>query len=225
MGLLGRGVLLIWNDVAPGGDAEFNHWHIREHIAERVAVPGFLRGRRYVAVAGSPTYFTLYETESVETLGSPAYHARLNDPTPWTQRCIPLFRNGKRSACRVTASLGDGVGGTLATVDLDPAPGHEDELRAWLVSTALPSAIDRPGLVGAHLCESDAGVSVVRAAEKQLRDEPDTLARWVVLLEGIDSAVVDAVYGDLLNPDALARRGATADLAVATYRMQYGLGP
>jgi hypothetical protein len=223
MGLLGRGVLAIWNDIAPGGDAEFNHWHIREHLAERVGVPGFLRGRRYAAVSGSPAYFTLYETDTVDTLGSPAYHARLNDPTPWTRRMIPLFRNGKRSACRVTASLGAGVGGMMATLDVGPAAGGEDELRAWLVSTALPAAVERPGLVGAHLCESDAGVSVVRAAEKQLRDQPDSLARWIVLLEGLDPDTVSAAYADLLNPDALTRRGAAPDLAVATYRLQYGL--
>jgi hypothetical protein len=225
MGLLGRGILAIWNDVAVGADAEFNHWHIREHLAERVAVPGFLRGRRYVALSGSPTYFTLYETETVDTLGSPAYHARLNDPTPWTRRVIPLFRNGKRSACRVTASLGAGMGGTVATLDVGPVAGRDAELRAWLVSTALPAAVDRPGLVGAHLCESDAGVSVVRAEEKQLRDQPDALARWVVLLEGIDAEVLDGAYQDLLNPDALSRRGAAPDPTVATYRLQYAVRP
>jgi hypothetical protein len=223
MGLLGGGVLAIWNDVAPGGEAEFNHWHIREHLAERVGVPGFLRGRRYVALSGRPTYFTLYETETVDTLASPAYHARLNDPTPWTRRMIPLFRNGKRSACRVSASLGAGVGGIVATLDVGPAAGHDDELRTWLVSTALPAAIDRPGLVGAHLCESDAGVSAVRAEEKRLRDQPDTLARWVILLEGLDPSVVDSVYGDLFNPDALGRRGAAPDVTIASYRLQYGL--
>ena len=51
MGLLGSAVLAIWNDIAPGGDAEFNHWHTREHVPERVGVPGFLRGRRYLAVS------------------------------------------------------------------------------------------------------------------------------------------------------------------------------
>jgi hypothetical protein len=33
MALLGSAVLAIWNDIAPGGDDEFIHWHTREHIA------------------------------------------------------------------------------------------------------------------------------------------------------------------------------------------------
>ncbi|MEK7837136.1 MAG: hypothetical protein AAB328_04045, partial [candidate division NC10 bacterium] len=63
MALRGGAVLAIWNDIAPGGDAEFNHWHTREHVPERVGIAGFLRGRRYEALAGSPRYFTLYEAE------------------------------------------------------------------------------------------------------------------------------------------------------------------
>src|SRR4029453_7975918 len=91
--LAGSAVLASWNDIAPGGDAEFDHWHTTEHIPERVSVPGFLRGRRYNAIAGNPTYFTLYETDTVAVLQSPAYLARLNAPTPWTAKCIQLFRN------------------------------------------------------------------------------------------------------------------------------------
>src|SRR6266511_1030062 len=146
MGLMGSAVLAIWNDIAPGGDDEFVHWHTREHIPERVGVPGFQRGRRYVAVSGSPEYFTLYETESIDTLSGPAYLARLNDPTPWTRRSLPLFRNTKRTACRVTLSLGDGVGGALATLDLGPEAGRDDELAAWLTGTTLPAIYERPGV-------------------------------------------------------------------------------
>ncbi len=70
MSLLGEGALVIWNDVALGSEQEFDRWHIKEHMPERLAVPGFLRGRRYTADSGHPRYFILYETASVETLGS-----------------------------------------------------------------------------------------------------------------------------------------------------------
>lgn len=43
---IGPGILAIWNDVAPGRDADFNEWFQSEHLAERLAVPGFLFGRR-----------------------------------------------------------------------------------------------------------------------------------------------------------------------------------
>jgi hypothetical protein len=223
MSLLGSAVLAFWHDIAPGGDAEFNHWHTREHIPERVGVPGFLRGRRYTAVGDGPRYFNLYETESLATLSGSAYVARLNDPTPWTRRVLPLFRNSKRTACRVVSSRGSGVGGSLATLELGPAPGRADALGAWLTATALPIAAERPGVVGVHLCEGDAATTEVKTEEKKLRDRPDELARWVILLEGIDADVVESAAGSLLGPGELTRHGAADAGGVAVYRLQYCL--
>jgi len=48
------GILAIWNDCAPEGYDHFERWYIREHLQERVGVPGFRFGRRYEAVS-APT--------------------------------------------------------------------------------------------------------------------------------------------------------------------------
>ena len=40
MALLGNAILAIWNDIAAGGDAEFNHWQIGEHFPERLGGAG-----------------------------------------------------------------------------------------------------------------------------------------------------------------------------------------
>jgi hypothetical protein len=224
MALAGTAVLAIWNDIAPGGDAEFDHWHTSEHISERVGVPGFLRGRRYTAVTGSPTYFTLYETETVATLQSPAYLARLDAPTAWTSKCIRLFRNNRRTACRTTLSLGAGIGGVLATLELGPRPDGEPTLRSWLTGTALPAVAARPGIVGAHLCEADVEMTVVRTAEKKLLDQADALARWVVMVEGITPEIVEGVCRSLLDAEHLTRHGAAPDPSLAIYRLVYSLG-
>lgn len=224
MPLLGHAILAIWNDIAPGGDAEFNHWHISEHFPERLDVPGFRRGRRYNVVSGTPTYFTLYETESVGVLQSPGYLARLNAPTPWTTKCIQLFRNNRRSACRNTVSLGQGVGGALATLELGPVAGGDERLRAWLTSTALPALAGRPGITGAHLSEADVEMTVVRTAEKKLLDKPDTLARWVVMVEGLDPETVAGACDAGLGDEALTRHGAAPDRSLAVYRLVYTLG-
>ena len=223
MGLLGTGILAIWNDVAPGGEAEFDHWHTREHVPERVGVAGFLRGRRYVAVSGSPKYFTLYETETVATLASPAYLARLNDPTPWTLRALPLFRNTIRTACGVTRTLGNGVGGALATLRLGPVAGREEELRAWLAGTTLPALVERPSLVGAHLAEADLRATTVPTKERKLRAQEDEVARWVVLVEGIETDTLESACRDHLSPEALGRRGASPETALGVYRLLYCL--
>ena len=80
MSLLGKGVVAIWHEVQPAARADFFEWHNREHMLERVGIPGFLRGRRYSALTGEPEICTLYETESVEVLTGPHYMARLENP-------------------------------------------------------------------------------------------------------------------------------------------------
>jgi hypothetical protein len=47
------GILAIFNNVASGREAEFEEWFQHEHLAERLAVPGFLMGRRHEVVRAS----------------------------------------------------------------------------------------------------------------------------------------------------------------------------
>ena len=82
MGLLGKGALLIWHDPSAEVESDYNEWHSKEHMFERVGIPGFRRGQRAVAISGAPRYFNLYEVDDAETLTSKAYLDRLNDPTP-----------------------------------------------------------------------------------------------------------------------------------------------
>ena len=79
------GILAIFNNVAPGREAEFEEWFQHEHLQERLGVPGFLLGRRYEAMRGEPRYFNFYVTRSAEVLYSADYRTRLNNPTPMTR--------------------------------------------------------------------------------------------------------------------------------------------
>ena len=124
MSLLGRALLAFSHDVTPGSEPDWTEWHDREHIPERLSIPGFLRLRRYVALGAGPRFFYFYETESLDVLQSPAYLERLSNPTAWTKRCMPYVVNNKRTACRVAATLGDGLGGALGVIDVGPAPGR-----------------------------------------------------------------------------------------------------
>jgi hypothetical protein len=60
MGLAGTGVVAIWHDLLPEAKDEFYEWHNREHMPERAGIPGFRRGRRYIALDSGPEYFNLY---------------------------------------------------------------------------------------------------------------------------------------------------------------------
>jgi hypothetical protein len=101
------GILAIFNNAAPGREAEFEEWFQYEHLAERLAVPGFLLGRRYEAVSGQPRYFNLYLTQSADVLKSAAYIERLNHPTPMTHKIMSeIFKDMIRTVCHRTLRLG-----------------------------------------------------------------------------------------------------------------------
>lgn len=221
MSLLGRALLAFSHDVTPGSEVDWTEWHDREHIPERLAVPGFLRLRRYLTLGDGPKLFYFYETENLAVLQSPAYLERLGNPTPWTKRCIQYIVNNKRTACRVTATLGHGLGGTLSALDIGPAPGRADSLRRWLVEAALPAALARPGMVGTHLGEPDAAATTVRTDEKKLLQTPDAMARWLVLLEGVDQHAVAGVSAEVLGDAALRAAGAEGEVQRGIYQLSF----
>jgi hypothetical protein len=82
-------------------EEEFNAWYDTEHLAERLAIPGFLSAQRWVAdvAPGGGKYLTSYELESAEVLRSPAYVERYNNQTPWSRRCLAKMVVFKRWLC------------------------------------------------------------------------------------------------------------------------------
>jgi hypothetical protein len=125
-----RAFLGIWHDIAAGDEAEFERWHTEEHMPERLALPGFARGRRgHAPGAARQRWVTLYEGVDLATFDSAAYRARLDDPTPWTTRLQPSFLNFTRVACETLATAGDGVGGATATLRLSLADDAREAFR------------------------------------------------------------------------------------------------
>src|SRR5205823_13835096 len=58
----------------PADEDAFNAWYDEEHVPLRLAVPGFLSGRRYrAAEAEGPRYLALYDLGSLDVLQSEAY--------------------------------------------------------------------------------------------------------------------------------------------------------
>jgi hypothetical protein len=193
-------------------------------MLERVAVPGFRRGLRYVAVAGSPKYMDLYEVDELATLTSRPYLDRLNDPTPWTRRALPNMRNNSRTLCRVVASCGGaGICGFLLTVQLAPERTRADALRAWLMDEILAQLGQRPGIIGAHLLEGDPAASRTGTEEKRLRADADALADWIVLVGGYDPDALLAVRDDTLAPEQLVTRGGAAAPTVGLYQLMHAI--
>jgi hypothetical protein len=85
-----RGLLLTMTEPPPAMEEEFNAWYDDEHMAERLAIPGFRSARRWVAAVapGEGKYLATYELDSPAVLSSPAYLARFENQTPWSKRCL-----------------------------------------------------------------------------------------------------------------------------------------
>lgn len=121
------GILAIFNNAAPGREAEFEHWFQTEHLAERIAVPGFLLGRRYEALSGPLRYFNYYLTQSPDVLKSHAYLTRLDNPTPMTRLVMSeIFKDMNRTVCHRTVQLGGMRGAAAVVVRFDE---RQDEKR------------------------------------------------------------------------------------------------
>ena len=118
-----RGILAIWNDCRAGHEAEFEAWFQGEHLIERLAVPGFLFGRRHQAISGSAGYFNFYVVDSPNVLVSKPYLERLDNPTPMTQRIMSdVFINMNRTVCRRTLRRGAFRGAFAVTARFNDAP-------------------------------------------------------------------------------------------------------
>ena len=101
---MNRGLLLTMTEPPARLEEEFNAWYDDEHMAERLAVPGFRSARRWVADAkpGEGKYLATYELDSPEVLTSADYLLRLNNPTPWSARSLKNCVVFRRWACEQT---------------------------------------------------------------------------------------------------------------------------
>src|ERR1044071_717027 len=103
--LAGRAVMINWSDVAKQDRHAYYEWHSREHMVGRVAIPGFRRGRRYIAARASRDFLVCYEVANIGVLTSKAYLDKANAPSALTQRTTPFVRNSSRGLAAVRTTL------------------------------------------------------------------------------------------------------------------------
>jgi hypothetical protein len=217
--MLGRAAIVMWWDFPPERQAEIEDWHSHEHFPERLGIPGFLRGSRWIALDGKPSYFIAYEAVRLATITAGPYLERLNNPTPWSRKMMPHHLNMVRSLCRVRAKSGGGHAHAMATVRFSPRRGSG--LVRWLAEELLPEAQKRKGLTAAHLLQA-APTPAAQTAEQKIRGGDGT-ADWVLLLNGYDADAVQALAQAEISPDALAARGAKPGATAGLYRLSYSV--
>ena len=221
MALAGKALVAIWNDIAPEMREDFFEWHPREHMVERLGVPGFLRGRRCVAIDADVEFLTLYELSTAAVLVSDVYKTRLTNPTPWSTKTLPHFRNNVRGACRIHFSDGVAMGGVVHTTRLRAQEGREQELLETLRREVMPALCPMPRITGAHLVENDESLTAGNAGNQ--RGRVISLPHLVVLVEGSTVAGVTNAVRELLDPEKLQASGARPEISPGLYQLEYSI--
>jgi len=215
--LAGQGMLLTSMDIDASDEADFNRWYDREHLEERVAIDGFLEARRYVAHDANPKYLCLYSTVDIEVLDSPAYRAKLANPTDWSIKTMARFRNMIRAVARVSISRGQGRGAALGIVRLRAHPGNEDELRAVLRERLDPA--ERDGIISTHLIESDPALSGSTSAIPV--EESAGAGDWFVLIDATRMEAATATIAAQFAGYSLSALG--TQVSCGSYRLMWDL--
>ncbi len=215
------GAVAIWHDIVPEGLAEFYAWHGEEHMPERVAIPGFLRGRRFVAIDARLGFFNLYETESAAVVTGPDYRRRLDSPTPRTMSAVRHFRNVARSLCAVAAANGVAQGGIVATLRYEVEPDRDAAHRIRMLNEVVPRLAASPGVAAVKFLEADRTASGYVNAEQRARGTPNISPPWVLVVEGwADEQSFLSLLRGALSHEACRDLGITADHELEFFRHQ-----
>lgn len=175
-----QGFLAIQSDVDPADETDYLHWLTREHVLERLAVPGFLAARVFRAQAGGRGRFLIfYRLRDAGVVDSAAYLARLNAPTPWSQRIMPKLKNFMRGGGAILQEQG-GEGGYIAPVLIarEQLPAYRD----------AATEIGQAGRMAAtRIFEVDHAASEIGTNEKAMR-AGDRSFEAMLLLEALDES-------------------------------------
>ena len=196
--MLGKAAVAMWWDIPADVRAEWEAWHSGEHMHERLGIPGFRRGTRWVGMADAGTYFVLYEAAELATLTGGTYMERLNNPTPLSKQMMPHHKNMVRSLCVVRETRGDGVPYAMATI-------------RFSASEKMPALPSGRGITLASLLQAQP-LPDAQTTEQKIRGR-DKAIDCALLIGGYDAAAVGKT----------AKASAPAGAIVGLYRLGFSL--
>jgi hypothetical protein len=128
-----RGLLLTITEPPAAMEEEFNAWYDTEHLAERLAIPGFRSALRWVmdCPPGQGKYLATYELDSLAVLNSPEYLKYFNNQSPWSRRCLGKTVVFRRWACE-----------QVDPGEADPHPGAR-AIAFSTVDAPMPGALQK----------------------------------------------------------------------------------
>lgn len=216
--------LFTFCDIPAEDELEFNEWYNREHMRDRVlALPGFKRGRRFMALDASPKYLAFYEANDASVFRSKAYVDLISQPDPSSRHFILRFRNPIRTIARMSATLGEGEGSVILVQLLAPRDGAADALRRVLIDDMMPRVHAERGIIAVRLIERDPEVLAV-SGTRHVRQGDRTLD-WAVIIEAGDTPELSRVAQTYLDPATIERHGGQATSAPMLLRLIYRVSP
>ena len=217
-----NGTLAVWSGIDAEAEDDYNAWYEREHMFERVEVPGIRRARHYQTVSGAPKFFTYFELDAPSVVSSGVYLEQSNNSSPWTQRILPHFRDVNRTASRVVRRLGRGFGAAAMTIRFALIDGEDADLAALLAGTFLPSIVERPGIIAGQLWQVDRDASSQPGKDRELRPDEDAISDLTLFVEGSGIESLQTLADDPGLAAILARAKTTAAPIVAIHRLVNG---
>ncbi len=206
------GILAIFNDCSAGREAEFEAWFQGEHLQERLAVPGFLFGRRHKSLSGAPGYFNFYLVETPDVLTSKPYLERLDNPTPMTRTIMSeVFVNMNRTVCRRTVRRGSFRGAFAVLARFNQKP---DEA---MLSGVLEKLTAGTAVAGGEIWIALDAAGMPISMEEKLRGGDEKIA---------GALMIDTLYQDDAEAVGarLAKQFPQADIGVFRVLCEIGRG-
>jgi hypothetical protein len=214
--LLGKALLINWSNVLPEHRQRYFAWHDREHMPGRLALPGFVRGRRLWAKGADRDVLKLYEVNDLDVLTGPAYTAKTANPTLSYREVGRQITEAVRALARVGFSQGTALGGWMMTIRSPAADGGG--LYSAHMLRLLEQVADLDGVVGVHACISDLGASSVVTADRIGR--ATEVPGWAILVEAIFPEALELCRARLLSDTVLHAAGFTGPFHAGTYSLQ-----
>ncbi|MFY9137162.1 hypothetical protein [Zwartia sp.] len=154
------GELLIWTDIAPEKEEDFNQWYDTEHMQERASIPGFQWSRRYHSETAPRPYLALYRTDTLHIFTSAPYRKAFENQTEWSVRNFSAMHNTNRRVNAVTEVMGAGTGAVVSLICL----GSDENAQAAL---ALTDALCREvsGVIALRVLTPDSTLSTPLPSE------------------------------------------------------------
>jgi hypothetical protein len=158
-----RGLLLAKMDPPPENERQWNDYYNRVHVADRLAIPGFLSARRFrrvngipkqYAIPGEAKYLAVYDLDSLSVLKGEGYrqvwekdHARPADSFESQIFKLPKFGRG---IYEETFPRDDGYEAPdcnfVLLVGHEIPRGKKKEFDAWYNTEHIPTLLEVPGV-------------------------------------------------------------------------------